>query len=63
MSFVFVIEQFYTHLEMNFFTLKNKKSEEWIQKDLKNKISKPGKKTVFVPSLKELFFSHSTKSC
>jgi hypothetical protein len=47
---------------MNFFTLKHKKSEEWIQKDLKNKISKSGKKTVFVPSLKELFFSHSDRT-
>jgi hypothetical protein len=57
------MQQFYTHLKMNFFTLKNKKSEEWIQKDLKNKISKSGKKAVFVPSLKELFFDHSAKSC
>jgi hypothetical protein len=34
----------------------HKKKEEWIQKDLKSKIPKLNKKTVFIPSLKELYF-------
>jgi hypothetical protein len=35
---------------------KNKKKEEWIQKDLKSKIPKPDKKTLFVPRKNELTF-------
>lgn len=43
--------------------MKNKKRGEWIQKDLKNKIPKGDKKIIFVPSQKELFFSHFPKNC
>ncbi|WP_279386387.1 hypothetical protein [Flavobacterium aquariorum] len=43
--------------------MKNKKYEEWIQKDTKNKISKLSKKVIFVPNQKELFFGHFPKSC
>jgi hypothetical protein len=43
--------------------MKNKIKEEWIQKDLKNKIPKLSKRIIFIPSQKELFFSHSLKSC
>jgi hypothetical protein len=43
--------------------MKNKKNEEWIQKDSKNKIPKLSKKIIFVPNQKELFFSHFPKSC
>lgn len=46
-----------------FFAMKNKKNEEWIQKDTKNKISKLSKKVIFVPNQKELFFGHFPKSC
>ncbi len=48
---------------MNFFTSKNKKNGEWIQKDMKNKIPKLEKKSVFIPRQNELFFGHSVKSC
>jgi hypothetical protein len=43
--------------------MKNKERGEWIQKDLKNKIPKVDKKIIFVPSQKELFFSHFPKNC
>lgn len=36
--------------------IKNKKKEEWIRKDLQNKIPKADKRILFVPSQKELFF-------
>lgn len=36
--------------------IKTKKKEDWIQKDLKNKIPKLDRKTIFVPSQDELFF-------
>jgi hypothetical protein len=35
---------------------KKKKKEEWIQKDLKSKIPKLDKKTIFVPLKNELTF-------
>jgi hypothetical protein len=35
---------------------KNKKKEEWIQKDLKSKIPKLDKKNIFVPRKTELNF-------
>jgi len=35
---------------------KNKKKEEWIKKDLKSKIPKLDKKTLFIPSKNELSF-------
>jgi hypothetical protein len=43
--------------------MKNIINEEWIQKDTKSKIPKLNRKTVFVPSQKELFFSHFPKNC
>jgi hypothetical protein len=43
--------------------MKNKERGECIQKDLKNKIPKVDKKIIFVPSQKELFFSHFPKNC
>jgi hypothetical protein len=33
-----------------------KKKEEWISKDLKSKIPKLDKKTIYIPLQKELFF-------
>jgi hypothetical protein len=36
--------------------IKNKKKEEWIRKDLENKIPKVDKRILFVPNQKELFF-------
>lgn len=36
--------------------IKTRKKEEWIQKDVKSKIPKLDRKTIFVPSQNELFF-------
>jgi hypothetical protein len=36
--------------------IKKLKKEDWIEKDLKNKISKIDKKIIFIPSQKELNF-------
>lgn len=36
--------------------IKTRKKEEWIQKDLKSKIPKLDRKTIFVPNPNELFF-------
>lgn len=41
---------------MDIHKIKTKKKEDWIQKDIESKIAKLDKKSLFVPSQKELFF-------
>ncbi len=41
---------------MDIHKIKTKKKEDWIQKDLENKVPKLDKKSLFIPNQKELFF-------